>query len=968
MHELPSPAQAGARHARLHEAIARASRYLPAQAPIRTFIHHNTLHAFEELPFEEAVLAAAELYGTEPYLSEAAFAAHLASGRILPADLDAVLAAEAAPEDDLPLYPGGPTRRRFRRARLGHLFERPRGAALAWALTEGGLLSRVRPSVEPEARSRLLEGGPDGDEAAALAGLWARLLPHAPAPEPEPTPRRERDRLLASTGLDADDLVHPLLIRLCAAFVDQGIAYWPMPGREEGLLAAFRRLYAAPAPAPAPWLRELPALLRRHAEADLGAEETIAEALSALGVPEGEQAETIEATLLALKGWAGMIRTLEEKPHSAPVEAPPARLADFLAVRLTLDSLAARHLRRAPRVEPAPAPGSDLGPVHEAFVMAQVLGLPPAGLGPEAAGALVEAARRFPEAERRRLLHLAYERRHRVGLLDGLLNHARLGGAPTPEAPAAQVICCMDEREGSFRRHLEETFPAVETFGMAGHFGIAMAYRGLEDVLPTAMCPVSVTPRHLVVEEPLTPEDAERAQAARRRLGLFERATDTGSRTFVRGGLLAASLGVLAGVPLVGRALFPRTTEKLVSRLRSRAVGHVRTRLRVERPAGHEAPDAHGLLPGYAVAEMADVVEQALRALGLVRRFAPIVAIVGHGSSSLNNPHESAYNCGAAGGGPGGPNARAFAAMANHPGVRALLAGRGLPIPPGTWFVGGYHNTADETVACYDLDLVPDALRAPLAALRSAFERARRLDAHERVRRFEDAPAEVDPDTALAIAETHAADLGQPRPEYGHATNAAAVVGRRARTRGLYMDRRTFLISYDPETDPDHRILGGLLQAAVPVAAGINLEYFFSCVDPAGYGCGTKLPHNITGLVGVMDGHGSDLRTGLTWQMVELHEPVRLLMVVEAEPEALPPLLAASPEVSRLVLNGWVQLVAWSPATGRMHRFARGRFVPYEAESAHLPVVPRSAAHYHGRRGHLPSARVEAPGEKPSPR
>ena len=56
------------------------------------------------------------------------------------------------------------------------------------------------------------------------------------------------------------------------------------------------------------------------------------------------------------------------------------------------------------------------------------------------------------------------------------------------------------------------------------------------------------------------------------------------------------------------------------------------------------------------------------------------------------------------------------------------------------------------------------------------------------------------------------------------------------------------------------------------MGAGINLEYFFSSVDNEVYGCGTKLPHNVTGLLGVMNGHQGDLRTGLPLQMVELHD------------------------------------------------------------------------------------------------
>src|SRR5207248_7048724 len=133
-----------------------------------------------------------------------------------------------------------------------------------------------------------------------------------------------------------------------------------------------------------------------------------------------------------------------------------------------------------------------------------------------------------------------------------------------------------------------------------------------------------------------------------------------------------------------------------------------------------------------------------------------------------------------------------------------------------------------------------------------------------------------------------AEDLSQVRPEWGHATNALTVVGRRRRTRGLFLDRRAFLNSYDPtQDDADGTVLERILQAAVPVCAGISLEYYFSYVDNTGYGSGTKLPHNIASLLGVMDGAASDLRTGLRWQMVEMHEPVRQLFVIERTPETL---------------------------------------------------------------------------------
>ena len=64
------------------------------QGPIGVFVHHNTLHAFEDLPFEEAVVEASNLFGAEPYMSEAAYRSELARGRIQPRDVDAVLDSE----------------------------------------------------------------------------------------------------------------------------------------------------------------------------------------------------------------------------------------------------------------------------------------------------------------------------------------------------------------------------------------------------------------------------------------------------------------------------------------------------------------------------------------------------------------------------------------------------------------------------------------------------------------------------------------------------------------------------------------------------------------------------------------------------------------------------------------------------------------------------------------------------------
>ena len=207
--------------------------------------------------------------------------------------------------------------------------------------------------------------------------------------------------------------------------------------------------------------------------------------------------------------------------------------------------------------------------------------------------------------------------------------------------------------------------------------------------------------------------------------------------------------------------------------------------------------------------------------------------------------------------------------------------------------------------------------------------------------------------------DARAEDLAQVRPEWGHATNALCVVGQRARTRGLYLDRRAFLISYDPAQDADDApVLARILAAAVPVCAGISLEYYFCHVDPTGYGCGTKLPHNITSLLGVMDGAASDLRTGLPWQMVEIHEPVRLLFIIETTPARMLGIMDRNPLIGRLVRNGWVQLAVLDPAGPDVQLFQRGAFRPYTPLARQLPAAASSADWYRGWRDHLEFATI----------
>jgi uncharacterized protein YbcC (UPF0753/DUF2309 family) len=222
------------------------------------------------------------------------------------------------------------------------------------------------------------------------------------------------------------------------------------------------------------------------------------------------------------------------------------------------------------------------------------------------------------------------------------------------------------------------------------------------------------------------------------------------------------------------------------------------------------------------------------------------------------------------------------------------------------------------------------------------------------------APLSISLEDARAHVEERAEDLAQTRPELGHATNAITIVGRRAWSRGLFLDRRAFLTSYDPtQDDAEHSVLHRVLQAVFPVCGGINLEYYFSNVDNAGYGAGTKLPHNLAALLGVMDGAASDLRTGLPWQMVEVHEPVRSLFLIETTPEAMQSLIDRDAGIGRLCRNGWVQLALLHPESRAIFVYQNGTFEPYRPQSTAVPTAPSSADWYRGWRDHLEFAVIQ---------
>lgn len=721
----------------------------------------------------------------------------------------------------------------------------------------------------------------------------------------------------------------PTLIRLISAYMDQGIASWRYHGKHQGRYQVSyqgknqsqHKSAAQPNSKTTEdgfynWISGLtqhsllkPSALRgSFAKSCLekSPEDALVECFDKLlGKDWQNTAETRELAdrylaeiAFATPGWSSMVHHIEGKPSSVH-EHRGIKLLEFLVVALILDTNVILRFTKAKDLSELTLSSikksqSALWPIEHPWALGQL--------------DLIK-----------RVWHDAFEWSIYEQALVGIDRCAK-NSRPDQKKPNIQAVFCIDDRECSLRTHIEREDPCIETFGTAGFFGFDFLLHLEGESKAMQNCPIVLSPKH-IIRATFTDKSQQKLTSATKK--------EQHTHSFGLGWISTYFSSIIAGWKLLRDSVYPVADEKSSSSV-YRPLNQAKLNL-----LKSNVPSSNEFSEGYTMEEAAERIKSQLCQMGLTRDFGKVVFIVAHGSSTVNNPHFALYDCGACMGKPGTPNARAFAWFANQAEVRQILKSKNIVIPDHTTFVAALHDTTRDEIVLFDHQDVSMATKSQVDRFVQVTKKALQKNAQERCRRFELVSDSVSAEKAWKIVKNRSVQVFEARPEFTHAGNCLAIVGRRDLTKSVFLDRRAFLNSYDPCQDPEGLILTQILSAVIPVAGGINLTYFFSSLDQEKYGAGSKLPHNVVSLLGIANGVEGDLLLGLPSQMVEIHEPVRLGIVVDQKPEVALGSVRRNPALVSWVENEWVRFMARDPDSGSFWVYSKGTMQPVKLDESY---------------------------------
>jgi uncharacterized protein YbcC (UPF0753/DUF2309 family) len=795
----------------LEKTIDELKHYLPSQTPLKDFVHHNSLHAFQSYDFYEGIFKARDIFGYNVTLNIGEYRNLYKINRVNENILKDIIVNHKGDAD-----------------------------CAFWL-------------------NKMLYQHYDFDKKSKIGLL--------------------RKEWKSQYKIDIDNKVQPILFRVICSYLDQGVSIIDFPNHHNSFIENLKTFEN----------NSLTSFFK-SARAKALLQDSNTSIISLLFILVGKESYFLQYLFdqqFSHRGWSGMVATLEENTNSLLVKKDIS-LADFILFELLLE-IDVLDQKFGSNWEPLCSRKNDINEI-EIFTTAPI---------EEIDEILMMWQDAFEWSYYDNVLFAVAEKYKHKNFNDNKL--------------LFQAVFCIDERECSLRRHLEKCAPEGSTFGAPGFFGVEFYFQAENGKFYEKLCPAPVTPRYLIKES--------NNKSERKHSFLYNKI----AHTLIGGYLFNITAGIISVFELSRNLLFPKMSPAI-----SNAFLHVgeQSNLTIEHEGNFD--EQNNLQIGFTIQEMTERVKGQLLNMGLTKNFGDIVYMVAHGSSSANNPHHGAHDCGACSGRPGSVNARVFSFMANHSEVRLLLKNFNIDIPSSTQFVGALHDTAADQIEFFDLNTLSEKNKLLHKENVIKFENALDLNAKERSRRFASINTKSSLSEVREEIRKRSVSLFQPRPELGHGSNALCIIGRRDITKNIFLDRRAFLNSYDSRIDPDGTLLKNVISPIGPVCGGINLEYYFSRIDNLKLGAGTKLPHNVMGLIGVANSSDGDLRPGLPLQMIEVHDPIRLLVIVEQTPEILNKVLEENPLIKDWYFKNWIHLISINPDDNLLYKYNKGQFIQYK--------------------------------------
>ncbi|WP_340199007.1 YbcC family protein [Ascidiimonas sp. W6] len=688
------------------------------------------------------------------------------------------------------------------------------------------------------------------------------------------------------TNKDWNRFVISRISTWAASYFDNGQAVWAAANQEEELFIAWKAEASIDRTPELSGLKNFRKLIKALPDNPVLATEF---AIDRLGIPEKGIPLYLHRLLLSVGGWSAYAAQLDW--NSELYGGKDGKLISFLAVLVCWEACLLESLDRSALYE-------KWSGACELLALANVQNQLNQSLTQKLI--LQEA---FDLAAQRNIIHKFEQQTSSTE-------------KATKEQAKAQAVFCIDVRSEVFRRNLEMVDSEIETLGFAGFFAFPIKYVPIGHEEGGAQCPVLLPTGPTILEEIADKATHKKVLETR----ILNRQVKQVWKSFKSGAITCFSY-----VSPVGLSYLPK--------LFTDSFG-------LTRPVPH--PDHAGMsfsaskkknitletasfkneITGIPLENQIEMAKNALNAMSLSDDFAKFVMITGHGSSIVNNPHATGYDCGACGGRSGESNAKVAAAVLNNTKVRAALQKEDIFIPVNTTFLACLHDTTTDEITIFNEYEVPEENKEALHSLKKSLTLAAQATRTERSLRL-DSNLTQNIDKAVI---GRSKDWSQVRPEWGLAGCGAFVVAPRERTKAIDLEGKSFLHSYNWKKDKDFSILELIMTAPMVVTSWISLQYYGSTVDNKNHGSGNKTLHNVTAGIGVLEGYSGDLRVGLPIQAVHdgenyQHEPLRLNVVIEAPIEAMNAIIEKHPSVKDLCDNGWLQLMALDEEGKVSHRY-----------------------------------------------